>query len=226
MEKQKGNAIILVSGGMDSCVTAAQAMKDSYKPFFLHINYGQRTKRREKQAFNDIANFYNVKEKLIIDISHLSLIGGSSLTDKSIKVPKANINSKKIPNSYVPFRNANILSIAVSWAEIINANSIYIGAVEEDSSGYPDCRKSFFKSFQKVIEHGTKPETKITIQTPLINLSKANIIKKGISLNAPLHFTWSCYQSENIPCRKCDSCVLREKGFNKAKKNDPILIET
>ena len=224
METSKGNAIILVSGGMDSCVTAAQAIKDSYKPFFLHINYGQRTKQREEKAFNDIANYYNVKEKLIIDISHFALIGGSSLTDKSIKVPKANINSKKIPNSYVPFRNANILSIAVSWAETINANAIYIGAVEEDSSGYPDCRESFFKSFQKTIEYGTKPETKISIQTPLINLSKANIIKKGISLNAPLHFTWSCYKAENKPCNECDSCILRKRGFNKAKIHDPISI--
>jgi 7-cyano-7-deazaguanine synthase len=219
----KKNAIILVSGGMDSCVTAAQAINDSYKPYFLHVNYGQLTKKREQKAFNDIANFYNVKEKLIVDISHLTLIGGSCLTDKSIQVPKANINNKEIPNSYVPFRNANILSIAVSWAEIINANAIYIGAVEEDSSGYPDCRQSFFNSFQEVIKFGTKPETKILIKTPLIKLTKSDIINKGMKMNAPLHFTWSCYESEDIPCRQCDSCVLREIGFKKAKIIDPIL---
>ena len=163
----KKNAIILVSGGMDSCVTAAQAIKDSCKPYFLHINYGQLTKKREQKAFNDIANYYNVKEKLIIDISHLALIGGSSLTDKSIKVPIANINNNDIPNSYVPFRNA------VSWAETINAKAIYIGAVEEDSSGYPDCRQSFFNSFQKVIKYGTKPETKISIKTPLSSVNQS-----------------------------------------------------
>jgi len=219
----KKNAIILVSGGMDSCVTAAQAIKDLCKPYFLHINYGQLTKKREQKAFNDIANYYNVKEKLIIDISHLTLIGGSSLTDKSIQVPKANINNNDIPNSYVPFRNANILSIAVSWAETINAKAIYIGAVEEDSSGYPDCRQSFFNSFQKVIKYGTKPETKISIETPLIKLSKNEIIKKGVEMNAPLHFTWSCYKSENMPCGECDSCVLRKIGFKKANIIDPIL---
>ena len=219
----KKNAIILVSGGMDSCVTAAQAIKDSYEPFFLHVNYGQLTKKREQKAFNDIANYYNVKEKLIIDISHLALIGGSSLTDKSIQVPKANINNNDIPNSYVPFRNANILSIAVSWAETINAKAIYIGAVEEDSSGYPDCRQSFFNSFQKVIKYGTRPETKISIETPLIKLSKNEIIKKGVKMNAPLHFTWSCYKSENMPCGECDSCVLRKIGFKKANIIDPIL---
>ena len=224
METSKGNAIILVSGGMDSCVTAAQAIKDSYKPFFLHINYGQRTKQREEKAFNDIANYYNVKEKLIIDISHFALIGGSSLTDKSIKVPKANINSKKIPNSYVPFRNANILSIAVSWAETINANAIYIGAVEEDSSGYPDCKRSFFDAFEKTIETGTKLETKVEIITPLINLSKKEIVKLGTELQAPLHLTWSCYQDEDIPCQLCDSCILRSRGFKQAGMEDPLLI--
>ena len=224
MEISKKNAIILVSGGMDSCVTAAQAIKDSYNPFFLHVNYGQRTKRREEKAFNDIANFYNVKEKLIIDISHLALIGGSSLTDKSIKIPKANINSKKIPNSYVPFRNANILSIAVSWAETINADAIYIGAVEEDSSGYPDCRRSFYDAFEKSIDEGTKPDTSIKIISPLIHLSKKEIIIKGLELESPLELTWSCYKNENTPCQKCDSCLLRERGFLQANIPDPILI--
>ena len=217
-------AIILLSGGMDSCVTAAIANHNGYELYFLHINYGQRTEKRELKAFNDIANFYNVKKnRLVVDISHLSQIGGSCLTDSSITVPDANLNINKVPISYVPFRNANILSIATSWAELLSANSIFIGAVEEDSSGYPDCRKSFYNAFEKVIEEGTKPETEIKIITPLISLSKKEIILKGNILNAPIDLSWSCYQNDKKPCQKCDSCALRKRGFDKAGLKDPIL---
>ena len=217
-------AIILVSGGMDSCVTAASAISDGHTPAFLHMNYGQRTENQELKAFHDIGDHYKVKEKLLVDISHLSDIGGSCLTDNQIDVPNANLENPDIPVSYVPFRNANLLSAAVSWAEILNATAIYVGAVEEDSSGYPDCRRSFFDDFETVIDTGTKPETNIKIATPLIALSKKEIVEKAISLDAPLHLTWSCYQNEDVPCGKCDSCVLRSRGFELAGIIDPILL--
>ena len=216
-------AIILVSGGMDSCVTVASAKADGYDPLLLHLNYGQRTEKRELKAFHDIADHYMIEERLVVDISHLSVIGGSCLTDKNIEIPDANLDNLNIPVSYVPFRNANILSVAVSWAEVIKATSIYIGAVEEDSSGYPDCRRSFFNTFEKVIDAGTKPETNIKIITPLITLTKKEIVEKGISLNAPLHLTWSCYKNEDIPCGKCDSCALRARGFQQAGIMDPLV---
>ncbi|MBK9098664.1 MAG: 7-cyano-7-deazaguanine synthase QueC [bacterium] len=219
--EQKEIAVVAVSGGMDSCVTAAIA-NEKYQLAFAHINYGQRTEKRELKAFNDIADFYNVKERLVIDYTHLSKIGGSSLTDKNIEVSKADLKNINIPTSYVPFRNANILSACVSWAEVLKATAIFIGAVYEDSSGYPDCRPEFFSAFGKMIELGTKPETKIKIETPVIHLSKAEIIKKGIELNAPLHLTWSCYQSEDIACGICDSCALRLRGFQLAGVKDLI----
>jgi len=195
-------AIILVSGGMDSCVTIASAKADGYDLSFLHMNYGQRTEKKELKAFHDIADHYMVDERLVVDICHLSTIGGSCLTDKNIEIPGANLDNSDIPISYVPFRNANILSAAVSWAEVINAIAIFVGAVEEDSSGYPDCRRSFFDAFEKVIDAGTKPETNIKIITPLITLTKKEIVEKGISLNAPLHLTWSCYKNEDIPNKR------------------------
>ncbi|SVD38706.1 uncharacterized protein METZ01_LOCUS391560, partial [marine metagenome] len=170
-----------------------------------------------------IADYYNVKERLVVDIAHLAEIGGSCLTDNKIEVPKADLDNKYIPVSYVPFRNANILSVAVSWAEVLKASIIYIGAVEEDSSGYPDCRRSFFDAFEKVILIGTKLGTNIKIMTPLISLSKKEIIEKGKSLNAPLHLTWSCYKREDVPCGECDSCALRKRGFDLAEADDPIL---
>ena len=215
-------AVILVSGGMDSCVTAAIANQESESLAFLHISYGQRTENRERKAFNDIAEFYGVEKRLDISIEHLAKIGGSSLTDKNIAVTEADLQSKEIPASYVPFRNANMLSIATSWAEVLGAGAIYIGAVAEDSSGYPDCRPVFYEAFQKAIDAGTKPETHIQIRTPIIHLSKAEIVKKGIELNAPLHLSWSCYRSEDLACGTCDSCALRLRGFEQAGVKDPI----
>ncbi len=215
-------AIILVSGGMDSCVTAAIAKAENQEIAFLHVSYGQRTERRERKAFTDIADFYNIEKRLDVSIEYLAKIGGSSLTDASIEVAEANLESKEIPTSYVPFRNANMLAIATSWAEVLKANSIYIGAVAEDSSGYPDCRPEFYAAFEKTIEIGTKPDTDIKIKTPIIYLSKAEIVKKGVELGAPLHLSWSCYRSEDVACGTCDSCALRLRGFANANVKDPI----
>ncbi len=218
-------SICLVSGGMDSCVTAAIAQKENEEIALLHISYGQRTEKRERKAFEDIADFYTVEKRLAVSIEYLAKIGGSSLTDKNIEVTKANLESKEIPTSYVPFRNANMLAIATSWAEVLRANSIYIGAVSEDSSGYPDCRPEFYAAFEKTIEAGTKPETNIKIKTPIIHLSKAEIVRKGIELNAPLHLSWSCYRNEDLACGTCDSCALRLRGFARAGAVDPIKYE-
>ncbi len=215
-------AVVLVSGGMDSCVTAAIAREETDRLAVLHISYGQRTEARERQAFNDIADFYAVKERLDVSIEYLAKVGGSSLTDTNIAVSEADLDSKDIPTSYVPFRNANMLSIATSWAEVLGASAIYIGAVAEDSSGYPDCRPEFYEAFQRTIDTGTKPETRIEIRTPIIHLSKSEIVRKGIELNAPLHLTWSCYRREDIACGTCDSCALRLRGFEQAGVRDPI----
>ncbi len=218
-------AVCLVSGGIDSCVTAAIAQKENEEIALLHVSYGQLTEKRERKAFEDITDFYAVEKSLAVSIEYLAKIGGSSLTDKNIEVAEANLESKEIPTSYVPFRNANMLAIATSWAEVLQANSIYIGAVSEDSSGYPDCRPEFYAAFEKTIEVGTKPETNIKIKTPIIHLSKAEIVRKGIELNAPLHLSWSCYRNEDLACGTCDSCALRLRGFARAGAVDPIEYE-
>lgn len=210
---------------MDSCVTAAIARESGAELAFLHVNYGQRTEARELQAFNDIADFYGVEKRLVVSIGYLAEIGGSSLTDRSMDVTEADLESKEIPTSYVPFRNANILAIATSWAEVIDARRIYIGAVAEDSSGYPDCRREFFDAFEKTIETGTKPGFSVTIETPIINLTKAEIVLKGTELGAPLNLSWSCYRSEIMACGTCDSCALRLRGFARAGLKDPIEYE-
>lgn len=203
-------------------MTAAIAAVESDELAFLHVSYGQLTESRERKSFNDIADHYGVEQRLDVSIEYLARIGGSSLTDANITVTEADLNSTEIPTSYVPFRNANMLSIATSWAEVLGASAIYIGAVAEDSSGYPDCRPEFYAAFQETINTGTKPDTRIEIRTPIIELTKAEIVKKGIELNAPLHLTWSCYRSETLACGTCDSCALRLRGFEQAGLNDPI----
>lgn len=225
MIDNKKTAVVLVSGGMDSCVTAAIAKRKNAEVALLHISYGQRTERRERKAFEDIADFYNIEKRLAVSIEYLAKIGGSSLTDKNIEVTEADLESAEIPTSYVPFRNANMLSIATSWAEVLQANSIYIGAVSEDSSGYPDCRPEFYRAFERTIEAGTKQETNIKIKTPIIHLSKAEIVGKGIELNAPLRLSWSCYRNEDLACGTCDSCALRLRGFQRAGVEDPIAYQ-
>ncbi len=216
------SSIVLVSGGMDSCVTAAMARSENDEMAFLHVSYGQRTEAKERKAFNDIADHYGINKRLDVSIEYLAKIGGSSLTDANIAVTEADLASTDIPNSYVPFRNANMLAIATSWGEVLGASSIYIGAVAEDSSGYPDCRPEFYAAFQQTINTGTKPDTQIEIRTPIIELSKAEIVQKGIELDAPLHLTWSCYRSEDLACGTCDSCALRLRGFKLAGVTDPI----
>jgi 7-cyano-7-deazaguanine synthase len=226
VQSPKSNvAVCLVSGGMDSCVTAAIANEENDELAFLHVSYGQRTERRERQAFEAIAEFYNVRKKLAVSIEHLARIGGSSLTDIQMEVTEADLESKAIPTSYVPFRNAHLLAIAASWAEVSEANRIYIGAVAEDSSGYPDCRPEFYAAFQKTIEVGTKPETIIEIRTPVIDFKKSEIVRRGVELNAPLHLTWSCYQNAEKACGRCDSCALRLRGFREAGLRDPVVYE-
>ena len=215
-------AVCLVSGGMDSCVTVAIANDENDALAFLHVSYGQRTQKRELEAFEAIADHYNVASRLVISFDHLARIGGSSLTDSQIAVSAPDLTTRAIPSSYVPFRNAHLLSTAVSWGEVINASAIYIGAVAEDSSGYPDCRPEFYATFQEAIDVGTKPETHITITTPVINMRKSEIVRKGLDLGAPLHLTWSCYQESDRACGNCDSCALRLRAFREAGVTDPI----
>ncbi|MFH1730426.1 MAG: 7-cyano-7-deazaguanine synthase QueC [Planctomycetota bacterium] len=215
-------AVVALSGGMDSCVTAAIAAETSALAL-LHVTYGQRAARRERQAFDQIAAFYGVPDerRLVADIDYLARIGGSSLTDPNEEISLSG-DAAGVPSSYVPFRNTHILSIAVSWAEVIGAGSIYMGAVELDSSGYPDCRPAYFEAFAKVIEKGTRPETVIRVVTPVIGMSKAEIVARGVDLAAPLHLTWSCYRGEDAACGKCDSCRLRLRAFEAAGVPDPI----
>lgn len=221
-QAENGLAVCLVSGGMDSCVTAAIAEQENAAIAFLHVSYGQRTETRERQAFEELADFYDVELQLAVSIEHLAKIGGSSVTDSGIPVPAADLANPNIPSSYIPFRNAHLLSIATSWAEVIGGSSIYIGAVAEDSSGYPDCRPEFYEAFQKAIELGTRPETRIEIRTPIISLSKAEIVQRGLELHAPLELTWSCYRESVKACGECDSCALRLRAFRRAGVVDPI----
>ena len=215
-------AVCLVSGGMDSCVTAAIANEETDRLAFLHVSYGQRTEARERKAFEDIANHYHVAHRLAISLDHLAAIGGSSLTDPQMEVSPVDLTSRVIPSSYVPFRNAHFLSIATSWAEVIGARYIYIGAVAEDSSGYPDCRPEFYDAFQQAVDVGTKPETSIQIRTPVIELKKSEIVELGMKLNAPLVLTWSCYKESEKACGECDSCALRLRAFRAAGVEDPL----
>jgi 7-cyano-7-deazaguanine synthase len=207
---------------MDSCVTAAIAREENTEVAFLHVSYGQRTEARERRAFVDLAASFKIKKRLAVSIESLKAIGGSSLTDEGIPVSRADLTSPEIPTSYVPFRNAHMLAIATSWAETIRARRIYIGAVAEDSSGYPDCRPEFYYAFQGAIDAGTKPETRIEIVTPVIKMSKADIVRRGLELDAPLELTWSCYGAEDLACGQCDSCALRLRAFKQAGVTDPI----
>jgi 7-cyano-7-deazaguanine synthase len=218
-------AVVLASGGMDSCVTMAIANRE-YRLAALHVGYGQRTEARELQAFNALADFYHAERRMVAHLPHLRTIGGSSLTDERIEVERADLERRDIPSSYVPFRNAHFLSIAVSWGEVLGARKIFIGAVAEDSSGYPDCRPEYYAAFNRVIVEGTRPETQMEIVTPVIHLRKGEIVKRGLQLGAPLELTWSCYQAEDKACGVCDSCALRLRAFEEAGSEDPILYTT
>ena len=222
-------AVVLLSGGMDSCVCAAIAREQhgAGNVALLHAMYGQRTEKRERQAFDAIADFYGVRQRLVVKLDHFRAIGGSALTDNRIEVPENELGApgpggSTIPVTYVPFRNAHFLSVGVSWAEAIGAGALYIGAVAEDSSGYPDCRPEYYRVFQQLIRVGTKPETEIEMVTPVIAMKKSEIVRRGRELGAPLHLTWSCYQGETAACGKCDSCLLRLRAFSEAGVEDPI----
>ncbi len=215
-------AVVLLSGGMDSCVTTAIA-NETHLLALLHASYGQRTESRERRAFEEIAEFYGVREKLVARLDALGEIGGSALTDEGIRIPE-NLRggSTDIPVTYVPFRNAHFLSVAVSWAEVIGATAIFIGAVSEDSSGYPDCRPEYYHVFSELVRVGTRPETRIEICTPVIHMRKSEIVRRGMELKAPLEHSWSCYQGQEEACGVCDSCRLRLRAFAEAGYADPI----
>jgi 7-cyano-7-deazaguanine synthase len=224
MSTERPKAVVLLSGGMDSCVTAAIA-NQSHQLALLHASYGQRTEARERRAFEEVADFYGVSERLLIHLDSFAQIGGSALTDRGITVPESEetvASNARIPITYVPFRNAHFLSAAVSWAEVSGANAIFIGAVAEDSSGYPDCRPEYYRAFAELVRQGTKPETHIEIVTPVIAMRKSEIVRRGKQLGAPLNLTWSCYQLEDEACGTCDSCRLRLRAFAEAGLSDPI----
>jgi len=228
MDEMRKRSVVLLSGGMDSCVSTAIAREryGAENVAALHAGYGQRTQAREHRAFDEIAKFYGIDERLVVQLDHFRAIGGSALTDRKIAVPEGELTAPSpggnIPVTYVPFRNAHFLSVAVSWAEAIGAEAVYIGAVAEDSSGYPDCRPEYYSAFQELVWVGTRPETQIEIVTPVITLRKSEIIRRGVELGAPLHLTWSCYQSEDAACGACDSCLLRLRAFAEAGVADPI----
>ena len=228
-------AIVLLSGGMDSCVCTAiaQDRHGERNLALLHAGYGQRTQKRERRAFEAIADHYGVKDRLTVQLDHFRAIGGSALTDQRIVVPENELRAPagatgvtEIPVTYVPFRNAHFLSVGVSWAETMGAGAIYIGAVAEDSSGYPDCRPEYYQVFQELIRVGTRPETQIEIITPVIRMKKSEIIHRGLELGAPLQLTWSCYQGEDVACGSCDSCLLRLRAFAEAGLEDPSAYKT
>jgi 7-cyano-7-deazaguanine synthase len=225
----KGKAVVLLSGGMDSCVCTAIA-REQYGAdnlALLHASYGQRTEKRERQAFEEIAHYFGMQHRMVVKLDYFRVIGGSALTDKQIKVPENQLEAagsdvRAIPVTYVPFRNAHFLSVGVSWAEAIGARAIYIGAVADDSSGYPDCRPEYYRVYQELIRVGTRPETEIAMVTPVIHMKKTEIVRRGRELGAPLHLTWSCYQGEDVACGQCDSCLLRLRAFAEGGMDDPI----
>lgn len=214
-------AVVLLSGGLDSCVTAAIAAQ-SFRLALLHVNYGQRTERRELEAFRQIAAFFRPEHTLEVDLPHLGRIGGSSLTDPTRPVEDYHQVREGIPSTYVPFRNGLLLAVATGWAEVLGAEAVFIGAVEPDAPGYPDCRPAFFEAFQKAVDLGTRPETHIRVVTPVIGCTKVEIVRKGLELGAPLHLTWSCYRNEDVACGVCDSCYRRLEAFRLAGVPDPI----
>jgi 7-cyano-7-deazaguanine synthase len=214
-------AVVCVSGGMDSCVTAAMAAAE-HRLAFLHANYGQRTEAKELECFRLLAAHYAAERTLVVDFTHLGAIGGSSLTDSSVPVREGPPVPGVIPTSYVPFRNAHLLSAAASWGETLGARAIFVGAVWEDSSGYPDCRPEFYRAFEQAIREGTRPDTDLRIVTPVITMTKSEIVRRGRELGAPFEKTWSCYQAQDAACGACESCLLRLKGFAEAGAPDPI----
>jgi len=214
-------AISLLSGGMDSLVTLAIALKD-HEVYPLHVNYRHRTEDKELECFKKTVSHYGLKNELIADIDYLKKIGGSSITDTKIDLEKGKPVEGEIPSSYVPFRNTHLLSIAVSYAEVIGAQSIFIGAVEPDGSGYPDCRQEYIEAFNNLVCVGSKAGEKIKVYAPLIKMDKKSIVMKGKELEVPFEFSWSCYEDGSLACGQCHSCFLRLKGFELAGIADPL----
>lgn len=220
MTNQRERAVVLLSGGMDSCVCAALAVRE-YEPAFLHLDYGQRTAARERQAFVAMVRHFGVDDHLIVSAPIFRQIGGSALTDAGIAVPESGLDDSRIPVTYVPFRNAHLLAAGVSWAEVLGAEKVFIGAVAQDSSGYPDCRPEFYTAFNRLVQTGTR-EGRIEVLTPLLRRSKAEIVRLGLELSAPFPLSWSCYQNSEQACGRCDSCRLRRRAFQQAGVTDPI----
>jgi len=215
-------AVVLTSGGLDSAVCLAEAAL-RFDVAVLHINYGQRTESRELRAFHELADHYGITSRLVADISYLKEIGGSSLVEEGLPVEKGlPTGDGSVPSTYVPFRNAHIMCVGVSWAEVTGAEALFIGAVQEDGSGYPDCREEFYRLFGAAVDAGTRPDTNIVIHTPLIALDKEAIVRRGVELGVPLHLTWSCYTESEEACGVCESCLLRLRGFARAGLKDPI----
>ncbi len=223
MKETRPTAVVLLSGGLDSCVCLAEAARE-HTPAVLHLNYGQRTERRELAAFTAIADHYGIppQHRLTVDVRYLEQIGGTSLIDRDLPVETGLPEAGRIPSTYVPFRNAHLLAIGVSWAEVLGATALFIGAVQEDSSGYPDCSEPFYRAYAAAVEAGTRPETHIRIVTPLLHLDKGAIVRRGLQLQAPLQLSWSCYVDEERACGECESCRLRLRGFAAAGAVDPI----
>jgi 7-cyano-7-deazaguanine synthase len=217
-------AVVCLSGGLDSCVTLAEALRRHDSVAALHLTYGQRTEARERCAFEAVCDHYGIEERLVVRQPALADIGESALVDPEIAIPEE-WPGDGIPVTYVPFRNGQILSIAAAWAEALGAEEVYLGAVQEDGSGYPDCREEFFRAFEAAVDAGTKPETRIRVITPVLHLDKAEIVRRGRELAAPLHLTWSCYQDELRPCGVCESCRLRARGFERAGVTDPLVVQ-
>jgi 7-cyano-7-deazaguanine synthase len=223
-EPARPRAVVCLSGGMDSSVCAALAARD-YETYAVHFSYGQRTEARELRSAEEVARIVGVHELLALKIDLFRRIGGSALTDPAIAVPAAAADEAEIggeiPVTYVPFRNAHFLSAAVSWAEVLGAKTVFIGAVEQDSSGYPDCRPAYYDAFNQLIRMGTK-DGGIRVETPLIAMRKSEIVRLGVELGAPFHVSWSCYSGETEACGVCESCVLRLRAFRDAGAVDPI----
>lgn len=218
-------AVVLVSGGMDSATAVYEAIDRGYDPLFLHVSYGQRTATKEAACARRLAEIVDAPDFLAVEADHLARIGGSSLTDREIDVAEVDLASEEIPTSYVPFRNANLLAMATSYAETTAATAVFIGAHSEDFSGYPDCRPAFFEAFQAVIERGTKPGTEVDLVAPFAEGSKTDIVRRGLALGVPYEHTWSCYRSEEPACGTCDACAFRLQAFSRVGVRDPIPYE-
>ncbi|MBN2360935.1 MAG: 7-cyano-7-deazaguanine synthase QueC [Deltaproteobacteria bacterium] len=221
VETARPIAVVLLSGGLDSCVAAAIAAQE-HALALLHVNYRQRTEARELQSFHAIADRLHAAHRLVVELPSVAEVGGSSLVEGGPAVPAASFAVGEVPSTYVPFRNGQLLAIAVGWAEVLAARAIFVGAVEQDSSGYPDCRRPFFDAFEQAADLGTRPETRLRVVTPLIDLGKPQIVQQGLALGAPLELTWSCYQDNELACGVCESCLLRLRGFVGAGVPDPI----